>query len=318
MVYMPKQLHESIKVRIVADTCADFTPEIAKSLNLDVIPFTYTLDGVEYVDDIWESQTPHEFYEKLRQGAKAQTAAVALGTYCEFFTECAKEGTPTVYLCFTAGLSSSYHAACQAAQMVLEQYPEFELHVVDSCAPSATDMLLIIEAVRQRNHGLNASQLAEWANEAKNYLHGYFTLDNFDALAAGGRIPPAAASIGGKLDIKPELSFDLEGALTLKGMNRGRKKALKSILKDFSDNYSGDDILPLVIVSTDAPKEEEWIENQIRQMPGMRNVTIIHASVGPLIGSHVGPGMVGLGFWGIDRRDTISISDKIARRVRNK
>ena len=196
------------------------------------------------------------------------------------------------------------------------EHPDFELYVVDNSLPCSCGELLAIEAVRQRAAGLSAKQLAQWANEAKTCVHGYFTLDNLDALAAGGRIPPAAAQLSSKLDIKPELSFDLSGSLTLLGVNRGRKKALKSLVKSFKENYVQDPIMPIVIMSTDAEKDADWLEAAIRKEDGCSDITVIRGSVGPSIGSHVGPGMVGVGFWGINRADKISLSDRIAKRVR--
>ena len=164
--------------RIVIDTCADLTPEIAATLEVDILGFPYILDGVEYTDDIWSTITPSEFYDKLREGSKASTSAISIGQYLEFFTKCAEEGTPTVYLCFTSALSSSYNSACHAAEQVRTDHPEFELYVVDNALPCACGELLAMEAVRQRAAGLSARQLAEWANEAKTYIHGYFTLDS--------------------------------------------------------------------------------------------------------------------------------------------
>ncbi len=302
--------------RIVIDTCADLTPEVAATLDVDILGFPYILDGEEFTDDIWTSITPKEFYDKLRAGSKASTSAVSLGTYLEFFEKCAQEGTPTVYLCFTSALSSSYNSACQAADQVRAAHPDFELYVVDNALPCSCGMLLALEAVRQRSAGLNAKQLADWANEAKTYVHGYFTLENLDSLAAGGRIPPAAASLSAKLDIKPELSFDLTGALSLIGVNRGRKKALKSLMKSFKENYASDPSLPMVIVSSDAEKDADWLEGAVRKEPGCEDLTILRGSVGPTIGAHVGPGMVAIIFWGQSRTEKISLTDRIANRVR--
>ena len=304
------------RVRIVVDTCSDLTPEIAATLDVDILGFPYILDGVEHTDDIWVSITPKEFYDKLRSGVKASTSAVSLGRYLEFFGQCAQEGTPTVYLCFTSALSSSYNSACQAAEAVRADHPGFELYVVDNALPCSCGELLALEAVRQRAAGLSARELAEWANEAKTYIHGYFTLDSLDALAAGGRIPPAAAQLSSKLDIKPELSFDLSGSLSLIGVNRGRKKALKSLIKSFKENYVADPSLPLAIVSADAEKDADWLEGAVRKEPGCTDLTILRGSVGPTIGAHVGPGMVALIFWGRNRADKISLSDRIAKKVR--
>ena len=304
------------RYRIVVDTCADLTPEIAATLDVDILGFPYIVDGEERTDDIWTSITPHDFYDLIRNGSKVSTSAISLGRYVEYFTECAKEGTPTVYLCFTSALSASYEFACKAADAVRAEYPEFELYVVDNALPCACGELLALEAVRQRSAGLSAPELVAWANEAKTYVHGYFTLDSLDSLAAGGRIPPAAAQLSNKLDVKASLSFDLSGSLSLTGVNRGRKKALKSLIKSFKDNYVLDPTLPLTIVTADCEKDGDWVEAAVRKEEGCADLTIIRGSVGPTIGAHVGPGMVALIFWGKNRAEKISLSDRIARRVR--
>ena len=326
--------HRKSNVRIIVDSCADFAPGVAEALGVEIVHFTYVMSGQEYADDLWQSMSPKEFYDRMRAGETATTAAVTPGRYLEFFERAAEEGTPTVYLAFTRGLSSSVDAARQAAEMVRESHPDFEIYVVDNVCPSAAAELLAIEAVRQaanglsakelvawaEENGLSAKELVAWAEEARYYVHGYFTLDSFDALARGGRIPPAAATVGGKLDIKPELSYDTNGALTLRGMCRGRKKALRAILADFKANYlgedGGDEKLPIAIVSADAEKDARWLADQVRREPGCADVPVIYSSVGPVIGAHVGPGMVALLFWGKDRREALSFTDRIARKVR--
>lgn len=312
--------HQRSNVHIIVDSCADFAPEVAAALGVEVVSFSYVMGGEEHADDLWRSTTPQEFYGRMRAGEYATTAAVTPGHYLEVFERAAERGTPTVYLAFTRGLSSSVDAARQAAEMVLADHPGFELYVVDNLCPSAAAELLAIEAVHQAASGLSARELVAWAEEARYYIQGYFTLESFDALARGGRIPPAAANVGGKLDVKPELSYDLNGALTLRGLCRGRKKALRAIIADFKANYlgeqGGDERLPIGIVSTDAEKDARWLADQIRREPGCADVPIIFSSVSPVVGAHVGPGMVAVVFWGKDRREATSLTDRIARKVR--
>ncbi|KXB61682.1 DegV family protein [Olsenella sp. DNF00959] len=311
--------HQKRNVKIIMDSTADFATGVAERLGVEVIPFSYVdADGVEHQDDRWQEQDPHEFYEHMRKNpdARFHTAAVTPGRYFEVFECAAQEGLPTIYMGLPAGLSSSIDSARQAAQMIRERYPDFELYVLDRRCDSAAGQLLAIEVVRQASLGLTAEELYEWARDARYFIHGYFTLDSFDTLAAGGRIPPAAANVGGKLDIKPELSYDLNGALSLRGMCRGRKKALRAIVQDFRENYAHDTSLPVGIVSTDAQKDADWLEAQIRKEKGCEDLTIIHSTVSPILGAHVGPGMVALVFWGKDRREKISLTDRIARKVK--
>ncbi|MEE0026441.1 MAG: DegV family protein [Atopobiaceae bacterium] len=320
VVSVGRAFHQRRTCRIIVDSSGDFAPEVVHRLGVEFIPFTYVTPEGEVEDDLWESIGPHEFYETLRKNPELHysTCAITPGRYLEIFEKAAQEGLPTIYLCLTAGLSSSIHNARQAAEMVRENHPGFELYVVDTRCDSAAAELLAIEVTRQATRGLTARELYEWAREARYFIHGYFTLDGFSALAAGGRIPPAAATVGGKLDIKPELSYDTNGALSLCGMCRGRKKALRAILQDFRDNYGHDPSLPLAIVSADAEKDANWLEKEVRKQEGCSQVTIIRSQVSPILGSHVGPGMVALVFWGTDRREKLSFTDKLARKVRGR
>lgn len=312
--------HKKRTTCIIVDTTSDYNVEVLKQLGVEVIHFRYVGPDGEHEDDLWTSQTPHDFYEYMRKNPEARftTEAVTLGTYLEIFENAAKEGTPTLYLCLSEGLSSTINSARQAAEMIAEKYPDFELYVLDNCCDSAAAELLAIEVVRQASLGLTAEELYTWAQDARYFVHGYFTLDSLHWLGLGGRIPPAAAQLGGKLDMKPELSYDTNGSLTLRGVCRGRKKALRAILQDFRDNYAHDSSLPLGIVSADADKDADWIEAQVRKEKGCEDVAVIRSSVSPVLGSHVGPGMVALCFWGVDRREKLSLTDRIARRVRKR
>lgn len=314
--------HVSSNVNIIIDSCADLAPGVADSLGVEVIQFPFVMEDGEHFDDFWQSMSAHEFYERMRRGEHVTTSAITPGRYLEVFERAAERGVPTVYLAFTRGLSSSIDAARQAAEMVCESHPDFEIHVVDNLCPSAAAELLAIEAVRQAANGLTAAELVEWAEEARYYIQGYFTLDSFDALARGGRIPSAAAQVGSKLNIKPELSYDLSGTLTLRGMCRGRKKALRAILADFRENYdapsSGAPKLPVGIVSSDSERDARWLAEQVHREPGCEDLPIIFSSVSPVIGAHVGPGMIGVAFWSKDRRECLSLTDRLARRVRGK
>lgn len=303
--------------KVIIDSSADFAPAVLKRLGIEMIPISYVTPEGERLDDMWATQTPQEFYDVLRKDPTLHytTAAITPGRYFEVFERAAKEGTPTIYLSLSAGLSSTIYNAERAADMIREQYPDFELYILDPCCDSASVELLTLEIMRQIALGRSAREVYELACESRYFVHGYFILDNFDALAAGGRIPPAAAQLGSKLDIKPELSYETNGSLTLRGMHRGRRKALRAILQDFRENYCHDTALPLAIVSSDAEKDADWLEAQVRKERGCSSVCIIRSSISPILGSHVGPGMVGFTFWGGDRREQLSLTDRIARKV---
>jgi DegV family protein with EDD domain len=312
--------HRARTCTIIADSPADFDPAVAERLGIRVIPFCYVTPEGEFADDLWKSRDPHEFYEFMRKNpdVRITTAAVTPGRYMEIFEEEIASGLPILYLGFTGGLSSSIESARQAADAIMASHPEAKIYVLDNICPSIAAELLVLEVVRQASEGLTAEELYNWAKDARYFVQGYFTLESLHWLGLGGRIPPTAANVGGKLDIKPELSYDRTGALTLRGVCRGRKKALRSILTDFKENYGHDRALPIAIASADADKDADWLESQIRREKGCEDVVVLRSSISPVIGSHVGPGMVAVAFWGKDRREKLSLTDRIARKVRGK
>lgn len=298
--------------RIIVDSCSSVSVEFAQEHGVDILEFPYVLAGQERRCDQWESLDERGFYDRMRAGDRAMTSAVPTGEFIELFRGCAREGVPTVFFSLTGGLSSSVRDAEQAASLVNSEAHEAKVYVVDNRAPSLCALLVTDEACRMRDRGSSAEEIAAWAAKAPDCLHGYFTLDSLRWLALGGRIPKAAASLSTVLDVKANLTFDLDGALTLMGITRGRKKGIKAVLSSLDANYrtipSVDGTArPLAIADADCTEDADKLEEGVREWfanKGWECPTIFRASVDPTIGSHVGPGMLALSFWGVDRRQT--------------
>jgi DegV family protein with EDD domain len=210
-------------------------------------------------------------------------------------------------------LSGTYDNILAVWDEVKPEYPEAEFYIVDSKLASAAEGLLVMEAVRQRDRGLTAAELAAWVEEARYYVHGYFTLAGLETLRRGGRIPDMAAVAGAKLDIRPIISFDLDGNLAFFGAARGRKKSIKQLLQIFHDRYQENSSRMVMVVAADADKERTALAEQFLKMP--ERLSVWQTSVGPVIGSHVGPDMIAIVFWGPDRRESMSLTDRIAKAV---
>ena len=142
-----------------------------------------------------------------------------------------------------------------------------------------------------------------------------FMVDDLESLRRGGRIPDGVAVAGAKLDVKPMLSIDLEGKLCLKGVARGRKKGIRQLAQYFSDHATKDgQVATIVTGNSDCEKDLARLHDLIQKEN--ENVVFVDCNIGPVIGSHVGPGMLALVFWGSDRREDISVADRIARKIK--
>jgi DegV family protein with EDD domain len=286
---------------------------LVESYNVEVMPFTYILDDGEHLDDLWTSMSPHEFYERMRKGELTSTSQVPYGTIHETLARAAQSGVPTVFICFSSCLSGTYESIVSVWDNLKGDYPEAELYIVDSKLASAAEGLLVMEAMRQCDRGLTASELAAWVEEARYYVHGFFTLAGLETLRRGGRIPDMAAFAGAKLDIKPILTFDLDGRLAFFGAARGRKKSIKQLLQIFQDRFQEDSLRTVMVCSADAKKEQQAFAEQLLKLPN--ELSIWQTSIGPVIGSHVGPDMLAVVFWGADRRESMTLTDRIAKAI---
>lgn len=303
------------KCNLIVDSCCDLPPELFDREGVQLLKFPYIVDGETFDDDLFQSISASEFYDRMRKGAEPSTAQLSMPVITEAFEAAVAEGVPTVYLSFTSGLSGSYDVAMLVRDQILEAHPAFELYVVDTKLASIAEGLLVYEALRQLDNGLSAKELATWAEEARYFVDCEFMVEDLDALRRGGRIPSSVAVAGAALDVKPLLTIDIEGKLQLIGVARGRKKGIKALVEHFEKNATRDEMSNYMVVGdADCQKDAQRLEDLIRKAD--ESAYFVNASIGPVIGSHVGVGMLALAFWGSDKREKLSVADRIARHVK--
>ena len=280
---------------LIVDSCSDLPFELVDREGITLLKFPYIQDG----------KTHDDFYEGMRKGKEPTTAQLSVPLLQDTFRAAAEAGVPTVYLSFSSGLSGSYDVAMLVRDQILEEYPDFELHVVDTKLASVAEGFLVFEAISLWEKGATAEELAEWTEEAYNYVGCEFMVEDLDALKRGGRIPSSVAVAGAALDVKPLLTIDLEGKLQLTGVARGRKKAMRHLAEHYEKNVNTDGRTRYVMLgNADCPKDMERLKGMIQK------------SIGPVIGSHTGPGMLAVVFWGDDKRENLSVADRIAKRIK--
>lgn len=300
--------------QIMADSTCDFTSQMATELGVTILPFHYVEagkpdGGLSGDDDLFQTRSAHEFYNAIRHGAMPITSQPSQLEYDEAFQRAYESGVPTVLFCISSGLSGGYEGARMSLERLREQHPdeEIRIYVVDTLVASTPLTLLVQEACRKRDAGLNAEQLAQWAEEARYFLHTIFMVDNLDALHRGGRLPKGVAVIGDALDVKALLHFNLDGTLGIRGVARGRKKGLRKIVDFFEKTR---ELKPYghvcCVGDADAPDDGYAIASELHEFDP--ELAITRPTIGPTIGSHVGPGMVSCCFWGKDRRQDKQIT----------
>ena len=300
---------------LIIDSCSDLPASVVDREGITLLEFPFFFGEEEHKDDLWRSMTVSEFYGRMRKGEQPSTAQLPISELTDVFTKAAQSGVPTVYISFTAGLSGSFDLACMIRDQVVAEYPEAELYVVDTLLASTAEAFIVYEALRQREKGLTAKEMVAWVEEARYFVNCMFMVDDLESLRRGGRIPDAVAYAGAKLDVKPMLTIGLDGRLSMRGVARGRKKGIRQMAEFYNSHVDRNN--PSQTVATgnaDCPKDAQRLQELISKEND--GVMFLDSTIGPVIGCHVGPDMVSVVFWGGDRREDLSVADRIARRVR--
>lgn len=306
-----------IQCNLIIDSCCDLPHEVVNREGVYLLKFPYIDGEGEHLDDLFSTRTAHDFYEAMRNGSEPHTAQIPMTALREAFEWAHEQGKPAVYLGFSSGLSGTFDTACLYLEQVKQEIPDLDVRMVDTQVASIAEGFLVYEAMRQRERGLTADEMVAWAEEAHFFVDRQFMVDDLDALRRGGRIPTSVAYAGSKLDVKPLLGITADGKLAVTGVARGRKKGIKALYEYYLKRHSSD--APgqnVVIGNADCPKDAERLMNLLSKEDD--SLMFLETNIGPVIGSHVGPGMIAIVFWGQDARNDISMADRIANKVRGK
>jgi DegV family protein with EDD domain len=296
------------KFNLMTDSCCDFSIQDIERANITYLPFSYAEagkpdGGLSGTDDLFQSRSAHDFYEQVRWGATPMTSQPSQLVYEEAFRKAAELDVPTVLVTLSSGISGAYNGAVTALDRLrAELGRELPIYIVDSLIGSTAQYLLIEEAVRQRDKGISAEDFVRWAEDARYHVRTIFMVDSLDTLHHGGRIPKSVALVSGAIDAKPLLTFKLDGSLTILGVTRGRKKAMRKMADYYEKNCSELEY-PAVAAIGNADCEHDGMRLGTMLCDLNDGIRILPSTIGPTIGSHVGPGMLSCCFWGSDRRD---------------
>lgn len=296
--------------RILTDSCCDLPRELLVDAGVDVLSFPFIMSDGEHRDDLGASMSPDEFYRRIQdEGELPSTAQIPMPDITAALESAASSGVPTVYLGFSSGLSGTFATVEMIVDDVRSRHPEAELYLVDTMLASIAQGALVLEAIARRDSGASAAEIAEWASDARFRVHGYFILDGLEHLSRGGRLPEIAAAAGAKLDVKPMLRFSTGGKLAFEKVVRGRRKSIRA-LAEMTAAIDPAGPRTLVVASAAAEPDADRLEEMLAEAVPER--LVVRSHVGPVIGSHVGPGMVALAFWGPDRRDGGALANAAA------
>ena len=251
----------------------------------------FTVNGTDYEDDLGEDHYDiNAFYEQLKQNVMPTTTQVNVGQFVDFFTPYVKANTPILYVGFSSGLSGTFNSATQARAMLLEEYPDAQIYLVDTLAACAGEGQLVLDAIEKRDAGMPIDELAHWLTAHRLDYRMWFTVDKLDFLYHGGRVSRTSAALGTMLNIKPVMDVDTAGKLRVVRKVRARKRSLIDLanetLKAIQENPQH-----RVIISTSGDFEAaNFVKERLHEASPQTPLQI--GNIGPTIASHTGLGCV--------------------------
>lgn len=282
--------------QLFTDTSANLPVEIIDEYGIEVVPFSYTIDGVEYIPE--REFDGKAFYAAMRAGSAVKTSMVNTGTFIERFKTALDAGKDVLYIGMSGGISGTANAALMAKQELDEEYPDRKIVVIDTLAASLGEGLFVIKAAEQLKDGVALDKIEENIRAQVPSMCQSFTVDDLKYLKNTGRVSGAAAIIGNVLSIHPILIGDYEGKIVVKAKVRGMKRTLDALAERYAE-LALSKTETIGIAHADNEEGKAYLVQRLRDK-GLTG-KCLSVCYEPVTGSHVGPGTVALFFFGTDR-----------------
>ena len=282
------------RVAIVTDSSACVPKEVIKQYGIHILPLILIFEDRSYRDGV--DITSQEFYELLKKAKKVPTtSSPSPGEYLEAFREVAKQASDILCITLPPHLSMAFDSATQAREMARESIPHVNITVFPSRSAALAEGFIAQAAARAAASGKDLSQVIQAAQDMMDRVNAIAMLDTLYYLAKGGRIPKAAAWAGSLFKIKPIL--DATGDVRLLERCRTRKRAMQRLLYIMRQRSGGRPIC-VNLMHANAPEEAERLKADI--LSQFDCVEFYVTDFTPVIGTHTGPGSIGLSFYTAD------------------
>ena len=282
-------------IKLFTDTSANLPVSIIREYGIEVVPFSYTVNGKEVPYSAETDFNGKAFYEAMRAGAEVKTSMINVSDFMAAFEQWIAKGDAVIYVGMSGGISGTAHSAKLAAEELLEKYPAAKIAAIDTYAASLGEGFLVIETAKMIERGDPFLKIVKKIELLRKNMCQFFTVDDLAYLRKGGRISGAAAVVGTILNIKPILRGDENGKIVLCGKIRGFNKSMEALANKY-DELVFDKTADVGIAHADNPEGAQRLEGILRAK-GFSG-ELLKVVYEPVTGSHVGPGTIALFFMG--------------------
>ncbi len=290
-----------MKYVFMTDASCDLTQKQVEEAGVKVLPMEFQIEDkcYQHYPDC-RMMALSEFYDELKNGAVPKTTQINYLSFKNFFEPYLKAGKDVLYTGISTGLSGTYDTCMIAVRELEEEYPKRKIVVIDSCCDSAGLGLLVYLAGQKYKEGASIDELEQFILDNRNDIAHWFVVDDLDQLKRGGRISAVSATFGKALQIKPLISCDETGKLVNVGKIRGKSNVIPALVKHAERDAVDPKKNIAFVAHADDPEGAKALRKAVKGM--FKEVQI--CDIGPVIGSHVGSGMLAIVFKG--KRNLVS------------
>jgi DegV family protein with EDD domain len=283
---------------VCTDSGCDLSIHVLQEHGIIPIRLKYEIDGEEF-EDTMLPENCHIFYEKMRFGAVPKTSQLNIADFTDFWRPLLAQHKPIVHISLGSGVSGTWRNGCLAAEELKQEFPDAEIHVIDSTLCSVGYGMLALKAAELRDRGASAKECADWLEAHKASVNTWYTTDELKYLYRSGRVSRAGMIVGTALNICPILNLDREGHLLVQEKVRGLKKTVRRIHEIVGELVLDAPGQTAYICHSDIPEQAREFGEGLKAEFGFGEMR--YTNIGPTIGSNCGPGLMAVFFWGRDR-----------------
>lgn len=279
---------------LLCDSNCELWHTRAEELGLDYISMPYYVEEKEYRYDLGKNTDFRAFYDAVRGGAVPKTQALNPEDYKEILTPYFEKGEDVLYVSFSHKMSGTFNYLDIALRELKEKYPERKCTVFNTNGISLGAGIQVEQAALMKKAGASDEEILAFLKEFTDRVAVYFVVDDLMHLKRGGRLSGFAAVAGTLLSLKPVLTFNEEGGLSVLTKVGGRKKAISTLAAHVAEELRDADKYSVYIVDADCKEDGDRLRDLILEK--RPEAQIVRQIVGPVIGSHCGPGTLGVIF----------------------
>lgn len=287
---------------LLCDSNCELWYTTLKDYGVYFISMPYYINEQEYFYDLGEKTDFKHFFGLIREGAMPKTQALNPENYKDILTPYFSRGEDVLYVSFSHAMSGTFGQLESALKELREIYPERKCTVFNTNSISLGAGIQVLAAARKKKEGASDEEIIEYLQDFTNKSAEYFVVDDLNHLKRGGRLSSFSAMFGTLLGIKPMLTIDAKGGLAVIEKLKGRRKAISTLAEKVVDGIA-DKSFPVFVVDADAPEDGDRIAELIKSK--LPDVEIVRQPIGPVIGSHCGPGTIGVIFAADERPITL-------------